>query len=328
MGRRWTSEDRQEIRELYPTMPTSELAVRLDRSEHSVEHQASLMGISKGEEIVSQRRSLSRQKEYQCEPYLTFRKMYLDDQLSIEAIANKMGCSISKVQKYLEREGLTRSNLDSKRLLSKLTQHNSTFFDNIDTEEKAYWLGFFYADGYLAKNGCVLTINLSWKDASHLQRFANIFQREVLVHERTPDKRNGKIYRVATCSFSCVYLWNALIVKGIKQGNTLSEDISVFEHIPDELIHHFVRGFFDGDGFVHQNKRGGLEFGFVGSCPFMRHLRNLIVISTGLAAPKLDDTHKLATLHWNGRGVSRQFENWLYYNATIWLERKRNVFDA
>ena len=148
------------------------------------------------------------------------------------------------------------------------------------------------------------------------------------MHERTPDKRNGKIYKVATCSFSCAYLWNALIAKGIKQGNTLSEDISVFEHIPDALIHHFVRGFFDGDGFVHHNKRGGLEFGFVGSCSFMRHLRNLIVISTGLAAPKLDDTLKLATLHWNGSGVSGRFKNWLYHNATIWLERKRNVFDA
>jgi hypothetical protein len=328
MGKRWTSEDRQLIREFYPTMPTSELAFTLDRSEHAIEHQASLMGIYKSEEIVSLIRSSSLQKAYTCEPYLTFRKMYLEDQLSIGMIAQKMGCSISKVQKYLEREGLTRSNLDSKRLLSKLTQHNSTFFDNIDTEEKAYWLGFFYADGYLAKNGCVLTINLSWKDASHLQRFANIFQREVLVHERTPDKRNGKSYRVATCSFSCAYLWNALIAKGIKQGNTLSEDISVFEHIPDELIHHFARGFFDGDGYVHRNKRGGLEFGFVGSCTFMRHLSSLIVIATGLAAPKLNDTDKVATLHWNGTGVSGRFKNWLYRNATIWLERKRRVFDA
>lgn len=328
MGRRWTPEDRKRIRDLYPTIPTSELAIRLERSEHSVEHQASLMGILKSAEVVTKIKSLAHQKEYQCEPYVTFRKMYLDDQLSIAAIAEKLGCSISKVQKYLERERLTRTNLDSKKLLSKLTQHNSTFFDTVDTEEKAYWLGFFYADGYLAKNGSTLKIDLSARDASHLQRFADIFQTKVHVYERFPDKRNGKVYASATCVIACAYLWNALIEKGIKQGNTLSEGISVFEHIPGRLMHHFVRGFFDGDGSVYRNKSGGLGFGFVGSYPFMEHLREVLVASVGLSVAKLGKNGKLSQLRWNGNGISECFKNWLYHDATVWLERKRDVFDA
>src|SRR5215471_715872 len=130
--------------------------------------------------------------EYQCEPYLTFRTMYLEDQFSIATIAEKMGCSISKVQKYLEREGVTRTNLDSKRVLSKRTQHNSTFFDCIDTEEKAYWLGFFYADGYLDKDGSTLKLGLSARDAFHLQRFASIFHRGVRVYEQIPTREQGE----------------------------------------------------------------------------------------------------------------------------------------
>jgi hypothetical protein len=326
MGKRWTLEDRQRIRELYPTVPTSELAILLERSQHSIEHQASLMGILKNEEMLVRIRSLSHQKEYQCEPYLTFRELYLKGRLSIRAIAGKMGCSISKVQKYLEREGLTRTNLEAKKLLSKMTQHNSTFFDTIDTEEKAYWLGFFYADGLLDKNGSVLKLELSAKDASHLQRFASIFQREIQVYERSPDKRNGKVYATARCAIACAYLWNALKEKGIKQGNTLSEDLSIFAQIPKEFLHHFVRGFFDGDGTVHRTKKGGLQFGFVGSFSFMAHLREVIVLAVGLSAPKLDESRRLAILHWNGNGVSNRFKNWLYCDATIWLERKRNVF--
>jgi hypothetical protein len=327
MGRIWTPEDRQQICELYSTMSTSELAKLLNRSEHSVEHQASLMGIFKSEEEISRIRSLSQQKEYQGEPYITFRKMYLEEQLSIGVIAGKMGCSICKVQKYLKREGITRTNHDSKKLLSKQKQHNSTFFDIIDTEEKAYWLGFFYADGYLDKDGSVLKIDLSSKDALHLQRFADIFQREVLVYARSADKRNGRIYKTANCAVCCAYLWNALIAKGIKQGNTLSEDVSVFEHVSEELMHHFVRGFFDGDGSVYRNKKG-LEFGFVGSFSFMFHLRKVIVSSVGLVAPKLNENHKITNLRWNGNGVSERFKRWLYDDATIWLERKRDVFDA
>ena len=107
MGRRWMPEDRKRVHNLYPTLPTSELALLLERSEHSIEHQASLMGILKSAEVVAKIKSRAHQKDYHCEPYLTFRKMYLDDQFSIGAIAEKMECSISKVQKYLEREGLT-----------------------------------------------------------------------------------------------------------------------------------------------------------------------------------------------------------------------------
>jgi hypothetical protein len=327
MGRRWTPEDRQQICELYPTMATSELAILLKRSEHAVEHQASLMGIFKSEEEIARIRSLSQQKEYHCEPYSTFRTMYLEQQLSIGAIAEKMGYSISKVQKYLKREGIARTNLDSKKVLSRQKQHNSIFFDSIDTEEKAYWLGFFYADGYLNKDGSLLKIELSSRDALHLQRFADIFQREVLVYARSADKRNGRIYKTATCAVSCAYLWSALRAKGIKQGNTLSEDVSVFEHVPEELLHHFVRGFFDGDGSVYRNNKG-LGFGFVGSYSFLFHVRQVIVSSVGLVAPKLNENRKPTNLRWNGNGVSERFKRWLYRDATIWLERKRDVFYA
>jgi hypothetical protein len=327
MGRRWTPEDRQQICELYATMPTSELATLLKRSEHAVEHQASLMGIFKSEEEIARIRSISQQKEYQSEPYSTFRRMYLEEQLSIGAIAEQMGCSISKVQKYLQREGITRANLDAKQVRSKQKQPNSTFFDMIDTEEKAYWLGFFYADGYLDKNGSLLKIDLSSRDALHLQRFADIFHREVRVHARSADKRNGKVYTTATCAISCAYLWNALIAKGIKQGNTLSEDDSIFQHMSVELLHHFARGFFDGDGTVYPDTEG-LVFGFVGSFSFIGRLLGVLVTLAGLTASKIGRNGKLWLIRWNGNILSNRFKDWLYHDATVWLERKRNVFDA
>lgn len=43
-----------------------------------------------------------------------------------------------------------------------------TYFENIDTEEKAYWLGFLYADGYVNANEDKIELCLAEKDFHHL----------------------------------------------------------------------------------------------------------------------------------------------------------------
>lgn len=41
-------------------------------------------------------------------------------------------------------------------------------FDNINTEEKAYWLGFIWADGCILSNCNGFELGISIKDISHL----------------------------------------------------------------------------------------------------------------------------------------------------------------
>ena len=48
-----------------------------------------------------------------------------------------------------------------------------THFENIDTEEKAYWLGFLYADGYVNANEDKIELCLAEKDFHHLEKFKN-----------------------------------------------------------------------------------------------------------------------------------------------------------
>lgn len=42
-----------------------------------------------------------------------------------------------------------------------------SFFRTIDSEEKAYWLGFFYADGYVYKSGKQISITQKATEAAH-----------------------------------------------------------------------------------------------------------------------------------------------------------------
>ena len=54
---------------------------------------------------------------------------------------------------------------------------NHDFFESIDSEEKAYWLGFIMADGCVYKgsdgSSLRLQINLKGSDVEHLQKFQN-----------------------------------------------------------------------------------------------------------------------------------------------------------
>ena len=45
---------------------------------------------------------------------------------------------------------MIENNLLKEEIISLVKgEYNKNVFDTIDTEEKAYWLGFIYADGYL-----------------------------------------------------------------------------------------------------------------------------------------------------------------------------------
>ena len=89
---------------------------------------------------------------------------------TIEELAIKYNVTEKTIKKNLSLMG---ASVVDKRGMWDLNEH---FFDVIDTEEKAYWLGFIYADGNISSEGNRFEINLSAKDLDHmlkLKRFLN-----------------------------------------------------------------------------------------------------------------------------------------------------------
>ena len=94
--------------------------------------------------------------------------------MSMREIERVYGATRKSVSSYLTSLGIktTTGNHYRKYL------HNEDFFENIDTEEKAYWLGFMFADGWIADYSNRLGqdhfgISVSEKDESHLKKFLN-----------------------------------------------------------------------------------------------------------------------------------------------------------
>ena len=83
--------------------------------------------------------------------------------VSISSLANEFGVSVSNIQ-----EKLKRNNINIRE--NRKYHFNQHYFDNIDSHNKAYLLGFIYADGCINKNNC-LSIAVHENDVNLLEYY-------------------------------------------------------------------------------------------------------------------------------------------------------------
>lgn len=104
-------------------------------------------------------------------------KLYSKD-ISIIKIAKMFNCSITPIRKILNNNNnIPKNNKAKIHSISKRKYIiNDNFFENINSEEKAYILGFIYADGNLHKNEFAISLELAKKDSKTLNKIKNLFE--------------------------------------------------------------------------------------------------------------------------------------------------------
>ncbi|MEK6878698.1 MAG: hypothetical protein AABY22_03775, partial [Nanoarchaeota archaeon] len=86
----------------------------------------------------------------------------------IMKIARDINRSKSGVTKVLVEAGIPRRSKDYER---RKHFFDFDFFNIINTEEKAYFLGLLYSDGFITKNGNQVVISLQENDVDILEKF-------------------------------------------------------------------------------------------------------------------------------------------------------------
>ena len=120
-------------------------------------------------------------------------------------------------------------------------QVNTLFFRSIDTEEKAYWLGFLYADGY--NSGTYIQIAIISTDDNHLRKFRKSLQ-------STHPIRYYDVDNTARITISDKQLSQDLKIIGCVPRKTYVGRMPKKTHLPDKWLRAFIRGYFDGDGNI------------------------------------------------------------------------------
>ena len=197
-----------------------------------------------------------------------------------------------------------------------LYEYNRDFFSTIDTEEKAYWLGFISADGNVSKTMKNMRINLNIKDKAHLEKFRESISGNQPIKESIREK-NHSVYIDMNSKKIC----SDLQKYGVTPNKSLTLNVH-FDLIPQQLIHHFIRGYFDGDGSINLYTRP----------PYFYEEWELSFISTEkmllFFQKQFGISHKLYSCGKNYRFGYRSKKDiesaihYMYDDATIFLDRK------
>ncbi len=158
--------------------------------------------------------------------------------MSSPKIAEKAECSVQKVCNVLNKEGV--------HIRKTKSECNETVFDVIDSEEKAYWLGFLAADGNVT-DANQIQLELKREDEEHLKKFCKFVGLPVSRVKRYSET-------TSYLGFKSVRLANGLKNHGVTPRKTFSLKPPILD---GNIQNHFWRGMVDGDGSIPASRRYG-----------------------------------------------------------------------
>ena len=240
-------------------------------------------------------------------------KMFQDG-ISCVNISKELKMDVNILRKNLKEYGYIDSNIDK--------DINLNSFSKIETEEQAYWLGFMYADGYISNDSN--KVELCIKDFEHLIKFKNFINTRCKISEKKV-KINGKIKIYYRLGFRNKQIHSDLIKCGCKPNKSLILTFPNEEILPNHLIHHFIRGYFDGDGCIHKYEyENSLTVSIVGTKNMLEHIKSIYDFPEN----KYIMDGKAYEYRIANKSKVYNFLEKIYNNATIYLERKYEIYNT
>ena len=231
------------------------------------------------------------------------------------------------VYNYFKKMGWERTGKSGKRIYKV----NEDFFKCINTEEKAYILGFICADGHIDKDR--LNIIVSIKDKDILKKIRNALHSNHPIKEvkrlNPYNKTERKVLTLVELMIGSVRLVKPLFSMGLTINKTYTLNGNILKYIPKYLVRDFLRGYFDGDGNVFFGRR--YNSGYIYNINICGN-EDFLLKSFQTYFPSdnklYKDLYSKQCYIWkiSKKEKIEKFMYYLYYNSSIFLQRKYNEF--
>jgi hypothetical protein len=273
----------------------------------------------------------SEEISYILEEYANFKSMdYIRKQLKTKS---------HKIREILVEHGVrirscTERQTPTGYATNKKYTFNQDYFEVINTAEKAYWLGFLFADGCVniryQKNGNTkggsVSIQLQREDDYHLRNFVIELQGNMPVRHEIA-RCNGKEYETARLQIHSIKMCNDLINLGCVPRKSLV--LEPPKHLNEKYNHAFIKGYFDGDGcigYYPEAKNSKMFLSIMGTKTLLDWMFDLLE-RQGISSMRVkQSSSKTYQLEIYGRSNMCKFYNYIYGKSTYVLERKNSKF--
>lgn len=247
-------------------------------------------------------------------------KLYNEEKLGCNRIANKFGLEVSSIYKLLKRRGVK-----FREYSRKLYTVDENYFDKIDTEEKSYFLGLLYADG----------CNLPYKGKRYFQLTLHRNDEYLIEAFRKSIKFSGPIKNYPHLSTSILKISSKKLTIALNNLGCISKKSLVLQfpnnqQVPEHLMNHFIRGYFDGDGCIWITKNNKIiTVDIVSSIDFCKGLNlyiNKKLNINGCLNFPVCSKKRFMSLKMSHRKAMK-FLKFIYYECNIYMKRKKDKFD-
>ena len=261
--------------------------------------------------------------------------LYLDG-ASIKELSKKYERAESSVRDLIKRRGIKLRPLSE---VNRKFEIHEDFFDVIDTDEKAYFLGFLYADGNVKTNKNMVVLALKESDKEILERLNK------LIHVNKPlflykDKRGGNREDTVGIRICNKNITEKLIKHGCHPNKTFT--LTFPKWLDTNLYSSLIRGYFDGDGYIgiirdsRKDKNGNQydkyyhKFTLTGNEVFLKEVANVfkqeLDVNSSFEVRHKDRDNGIVTITVKGSNQIEKVYDFLYSNSKLCLNRKHEIF--
>ena len=244
---------------------------------------------------------------------------------SLQKISSHLSIPIDGIYNYAKN-----FNLEYSKTYKGVYSCNQDFFQR-ETTESFYLAGFIAADGSVQyrKYSKILKITLALQDKGHLEKIKNMLSSNHPIKEYLVKKSN--LVKKETKSAE-LQIANSKLVDDLKKFGIVPNKTKTYR-MPDwlvnhQLVHHFMRGYFDGDGTVcysglaKNRKVRQLSWNVLGTEYFVDQYRKILAQSLQIEELKIIKHKSIFKIATTGNKIILKIKNFLYRDATIYLDRK------
>lgn len=202
---------------------------------------------------------------------------------------------------------------------------NENYFDNIDTPNKAYLLGLLLSDGCNYPPQHRVKLELQERDKEILNKINIEFQSNKPLAFNNLNSKNANWQNTYRLDITNKRISDRLSELGVVQNKSL---ILAFPTWLDESMYApLLRGYLDGDGHIEWGKTRFITL--VGTSQFCEHVKNFCENQLKIKCSVHDTANKDSNtklLYIGGKAGVKQFLDFIYKDADLYLERKYNIY--